>query len=327
MTSIFVFLALLGGFFWLRMKRSHIEPLTVQAEGFVRSVFPDGTIEDQNENGDIIYVFNESNSLRITPEGVVFRMVDNMVHIEEPLSAVQHNTICGPKGERLSALGIPTETKDLEVFKENAQANETLLTLLKNQQFSEAQKQLEDMSQHKYFVAVDQLFISCASTGNPDVLDFIKKHLNYSPSNSIWEKIALNALDVKPEYLDVPPAPLSYMLEMENKGWITNAFISTVISHRRYDVLEAAVKYGTDFRTHAERMCHYAYEGENIALMFMEESGSTFRALALYLAARNEKTGTAKSFARSFSKEQLQGLKKMFSRLKNNPKQVLKYFP
>lgn len=327
MTSIFVFLALLGGFFWLRMKRSQVEPLTVQAEGFVRSVFPDGTLEDQNENGDIIYVFNESNSLRITPEGVVFRMIDNAVHIEEPLSAVQHNTICGPKGEKLSALGITTEGKDLQVFKENVQANEVLLNFLKKEQLNEAQNQLENMSQHQYFVAVDNLFVSCVATCKPPVWDFIQSRLNYTPSASIWEKIALNALEVKPEHLDVPPAPLSYMLEMENKEWITNAFISRVISHRRYDLLEAAVKYGTDFRTHAERMCHYAYEGENIALMFMEESGSTFRALALYLAARNEKTGTAKSFTRSFTKDQLQGLKKMFSRLKNNPKQVLKYFP
>lgn len=327
MTSILVFIALLGGFFWLRMKRSQTEPLTIQAEGFVRSVFPDGTIEDQNENGDIIYVFNESNSLRITPEGVVFRMIDNTVHIEEPLSAVQYNTICGPKGEKLSSLGVTTQAKDLDVFKENPSASETLLNLLKTEQLDEAKKHLEDMSQHKYYVEVDRLFIACAATCKPVVWEFIQSHLNYTPSACIWEKIALNALDVKPEYLDVPPAPLSYMLEMENKDWITNAFIASVISHRRYDVLEAAVKYGTDFRTHAERMCHYAYEGENIALMFMAESGSTFRALALYLAARNEKTGTAKSFARSFSKEQLQGLKKMFSRLKNNPKQVLKYFP
>lgn len=325
MTSILVFVVLLGGFFWLRMKRNTSPIVTVQAEGFVRSVFPDGTMEDQNDNGDIVYVFDENNSLRIALDGTVFKVSNGTTEVQPPITQFKTTELRSPHGKMLSSIGIASDGS-LDVFTDNQDANQKLLNMLKNDQLPEAKDFLEHMDINKYYVDVGKLFYSCALSCTPTVWDFIQNHFNYTPPPQMWEQIALDALEIKPEHLDVAPAPLSYMLEMDNKQWISNMFISSVVVHRRYDVLEYAFKYGHDFRTHAERMCYYAYRGENMALMFMEESGSTYRALAFYLAARNEKTGIAKSFLRSFTKDQQKGLKKMFGRLKSNPKQILKYF-
>lgn len=325
MSSILVFVVLLGGFFWLRMKRNTAPIAIVQTEGFVRSVFPDGTVEDQNDNGDIIYVFDENTSLRIALDGTVFKMNNGEAQIEPPVTQFKKTELRSPRGKKLSSIGVASDGS-LEVFTENQDANQKLLEMLKKDQLTQAKDLLEQMDANKYHVDVGQLFYSCALSCPPTVWDFIQNHFNYTPPKQMWEQIALEALEVKPEHLDVAPAPLSYLLEMDNPEWVSNMFISNAVVRRRYDVLEYAFKYGNDFRTHAERMCYYAYNGENMALMFMEESGSTHRALAFYLAARNDKEGVAKSFLRSFTKEQQKGLKKMFSRLKSNPKQILKYF-
>lgn len=325
MSSILVFVVLLGGFFWLRMKRNTSPVVTVQAEGFVRSVFPDGTVEDQNDNGDIIYVFDENNSLRVARDGTAFKVVNGNSEIENPITQFKTTELRSPHGQKLSSIGIALDGS-LNVFTENQDASQKILEMLKKEQLTQAKDFLEEMNTKKYHVDVGELFYSCALSCPPTVWDFIQNHFNYTPPQQMWEKIALDALDIKPEHLDVSPPPLSYMMEMDNQQWVSNMVISSVVVHRRYDLLEYAFKYGQDFRTHAERMCYYAYNGENMALMFMEESGSTYRALAFYLAARNEKTGIAKSFLRSFTKEQQKGLKKMFSRLKSNPKQILKYF-
>lgn len=325
MTSIFVFVVLLAGFFWLRMKRNTLPVVTVQAEGFVRSVFPDGTTEDQNENGDIIYVFDESTFLRVTLDGTVFKVVNNHTQIEPPLTQFKKTDLRSADGKKLSPMGIACDGT-LEIFTENQDASHKLVNMLKNAQLDMAEQFLNSMKANKYQVDVGELFYSCALSCQPPVWEFIQNRFNYTPPPQMWEQIALDALEIKPEHLDMAPAPLLYMVEMKNKDWISNTFISSVVAHRRYDLLEVAFQYGNDFRTHAERMCYYAYHGENVALMFMEESGSTYRALAFYLAARNDKRGMAKSFLRSFSKEQQKGLKKMFSRLKSNPNQILKYF-
>ena len=324
MISILVFVLLMAGFALLRFKRSSALPDLVEQEaGFVRSVFPDGTVEDQNENGELIYIFDESNFLRIDSYGDVFRTVDGQVTVE---SNTHEMELRGPNGEKLSAFGITTDTTPAQVFQKDAAASQVLQDVLKKGDLLGAEKQLRSMSANKQYVEIDDLFFHCALSTDPGVWDFIQTRLKYTPAAHVWEKVALSALEIKPEHLDVPAPPLSYMLNLPNKDWITNAFIASVISHRRYDMVEEAFKHGTDFRTHAERTCYHAYTGNEITLGFMEDCGSSVRALALYLAARNEKTGIAKSLLRSFTKEQQAGLKKMFSRLKRNNKQLLKYF-
>lgn len=324
MISILVFVVLMAGFALLRFKRSTTLPDIVEQDaGFVRSVFPDGTVEDQNENGELIYIFDETNYLRVDSYGDVFRTVNGEVRVE---SNTHEMEVRGPNAEKLSAFGITTELTPPKMFQKDPAASQALQSALQKGDLLGAEKQLRAMSSNNHLVEIDELFYNCALSTEPEVWDFIQTRLKYTPPAHIWEKVALSALDIKPEHLDVPAPPLSHMLNQPNKEWITNAFIASVLSHRRYDMVEEAFKYGTDFRTHAERTCYHAYAGNDITLSFMEDCGSSVRALALYLAARNEKTGIAKSLVRSFTKEQQSGLKKMFSRLKRNPKQLLKYF-
>lgn len=294
-----------------------------QDNGFVRSVFPDGTIEEQNENGEMVYIFDEFNNLRVDSYGDVFRTINGVATVE---NIPQEVIICGPKGEALSSIGITVGTDTPKVFKKDSAVNDKLLEVLQKNDLFGAEKILREMSDAQHFVEVERIFSECVLSTDPAVWEFIQTRLKYIPSKYVWEKIALKGLEIKAAHLDVPSNPLAFMLEMPNKEWITNTFIASVLSHRRYDLVEHCFKYGTDFRTHSERMCHYAYTGNNFTLTFMEDAGSTIRAMALYLAALNNQTGIAKSLLRSFTKEQQNGLKKMFARCKNNPKQLLNYF-
>lgn len=327
MSSILVFILLMGGFFWY--KRSGLKPSsapTQDVEGVVRNVFPDGTLEQIDESGEVLYVFDENNSLRVSPEGETFRLINGVSHsVPLPPSPA----ICGPHKETLNTLGLATNLTQPKMFHLNSERTSQL-----RDAWSASDKEgsenvdaiLHSMQEASEYVEVERLFEYFAAQGNLEALQSLRQKFEYTPSPFVWERVALIGLETRPPALDAPPPLLTMVLEQPDKTWISNAFIHEVLTRRRYDLLEAVFGFGTDFRTANERMCWYAFKGDEVTLLFMDHSGSNVRAMAFYLAARQNHTGLAKSLLRSFTKEQQLGLKKMFTRLTVNPKQVLRYF-
>lgn len=321
MISILVFVALIAGLVLMRRRPRSIgsSPLP-DADGWVRNEFPDGTIEEQQPDGRVVYSFENGDGVTIEQDGTVYRNESGVRTVIAPYISPKYSST----GAVLDRLGMLFTPSSVEVYTFSLPHQQQWFKALEDQDFDRVLDIQQQLETEKHSLDLAEAYSALLLSNNTPAVHFLTTALGYTPPVEVLENTAIAALERKPTSLDVPDEPLATLLA--NPTWVSNATLATAIARRRYDALVPLLRHCSDTRTFSERMCLHAQNGDQVVLQFIPQAPSATKALALYVAARSNHPDIAKSILRSFSPEQQKGLKKMFSRLQNEPNQVLAIF-
>lgn len=323
MTSILVFFILMGGFAYLKIeqnkKENQLNAEEVEDVGAFSRKYPDGTVEEQDEDGSVSY-FIEDRMIKVDSDGTVY--IKDAIKTEI-IKLPPSNECNSPLGDELDDGFLKNKVSN-KIYKEDEDYNEKLKNLVANYDEFTATKLLKEMEQRLILIPSQRLAIYCLE--NNYSLDLFNK-INYKINDYIYEEAALVLIEQKATSLDqLNEASQAFIKKYNHTNWATNEVISLVMEKRRYDWILPVMSKCNDFRTYSERFLMHVYNGDPICLEFLEGVSSTNRALGFFLASHMEHVVIAKSILRSFKPEQRINLKKIFSKLENDREIVLQYF-